>query len=349
MPDTRHPHPPPWAPEPISFTGGDARSVALRVAAALVLVAGTGIALLSVNWATAPPAADGLDEALAEIQEVGPPSAAGFAADPMERGGAVLDVDAPVPGSTVFVNGDSVGTTPARVRLDRLGEQWVVISHGGRSVLDTTVWVAADEALALSAPRPETRAPVPDPAASGPPVAAPSSGTLRVVSTPAGAQVLLDGRRAGTTPLTLDEVPPGRYALVVRQPGHETVTRHVRIRGGTRYEVDLALRPSPVPSEPPAPPPPTVPTPPRREVRATTRPDATEPMGTVEVRVHPRGRVEIDGRVRVDDSDALYRTDLPVGEHRIRVSHPQWGVQERTVVVDRGVTYRLTFTLDGSP
>lgn len=320
----------------------------------LVLAVATGLALLTIHWYTTPSAADDLGGALADVENDPSFTSAGGGTEFDE--GAVLDVDAFTPGATIRVNGDSVGITPMRVRLLRTGEQWVVIQQGGETLLDTTVWVWANDVAELSGGTPlssgttdqreaEVAVRVPPTTSS----AASNAGTIRVESAPAGAAVLLNGRRVGATPFTIESLAPGRYTLVVQRAGYETVRRRVTVRPGTRYEADLALRADAPPVTPPEPPAaqeePSPP--PRPESDAPVQLPAAATMGTVEVRVEPRGQIEINGRVRMLETDALYRTDLPPGTHRVRVSHPTLGSQERVVVVDRGVTYRLTFTLRG--
>ena len=52
-----------------------------------------------------------------------------------------------------------------------------------------------------------------------PMVLKPSLGTLSVTSTPAGAEVLLDGKSVGNSPLKIDNVCTGRHDVVVRRAG----------------------------------------------------------------------------------------------------------------------------------
>jgi hypothetical protein len=72
-------------------------------------------------------------------------------------------------------------------------------------------------------------------------VAAPTEvGELRIESVPDGARVMLDGREAGFTPLTLKNVPAGRHALIL-EGDSGTVRRTVRVQSGertvARYEI----------------------------------------------------------------------------------------------------------------
>ena len=347
MPQTPPPLPPPsWTPEPADVAQGNARTVVFRMAGVMGVVVAVALALLGAHWYTSRASSSDFAEALEEAGISAQSNGGGVSGDGLGAGGAVLDVDAAVEGSTVFVNGDSVGVTPMQVVLDEPGEQWVLVARGGRTVLDTTVWVDYGEVASLVAGRrgePAGASTTVEPSVTATPEA--QRGAIRVTSEPAGAAVLLDGRSVGETPLTIDGLSSGQYALAVRRSGYESVARTVAIRPGTRYEAALALQPvgAPEPAAPrPAPPQPRpapAPTPPR--------PAPTAGTGTVEILVRPWGRIEVDGQVRQRESDVVYRTELPVGSHRIRVSHPVLGSQERDVIVNRGVTYRIDIDLDG--
>jgi hypothetical protein len=67
-------------------------------------------------------------------------------------------------------------------------------------------------------------------------------GSIRDTTDPAGAEVLIDGMRLGTTPLSLDGISEGAHALVVRN-GTGTVRQTVQVRGGETLEVALQIRP----------------------------------------------------------------------------------------------------------
>ena len=85
----------------------------------------------------------------------------------------------------------------------------------------------------------------PTPAPS--PVGASSSafhGSLSVISTPDGAQVLVNGVAVGTTPLTLLDVPVGSRVIRIELEGHERWSSAVRIVANEPTTVVAELRPS---------------------------------------------------------------------------------------------------------
>jgi hypothetical protein len=81
------------------------------------------------------------------------------------------------------------------------------------------------------------RAVVRSPKATPTPVARPQTGALRVSSTPPGAQVILDGKARGVTPLPLADLRPGRHELMLKSEVG-TVRRSVTIVAGETAVVD---------------------------------------------------------------------------------------------------------------
>jgi hypothetical protein len=73
------------------------------------------------------------------------------------------------------------------------------------------------------------------------PRAAGPSGTLVVQSRPAGAQVSINGRTSGVTPLTLATLPPGAHRVRLERPGYEPWITTVRVPAGGRARVGASL------------------------------------------------------------------------------------------------------------
>jgi PEGA domain len=74
-----------------------------------------------------------------------------------------------------------------------------------------------------------------------PAAAAPSTATLLVDSRPAGANVFLDGRLIGTTPLSLPNVAAGDHAVRIELTGYNRWTASVSLDGGERRRVAASL------------------------------------------------------------------------------------------------------------
>jgi hypothetical protein len=75
----------------------------------------------------------------------------------------------------------------------------------------------------------------------------PSGGTLVVTADPPEvvAHVFVDDAPRGTTPLTLEGIPPGRYAVEIRAEGFREVTLAVEVEAGQRATLMVPLQRAP--------------------------------------------------------------------------------------------------------
>ena len=69
------------------------------------------------------------------------------------------------------------------------------------------------------------------------PEGAKAVGTLRITSSPVGAQVLVDGKARGVTPLTLTQLAPGRHDVVLRSDAG-SVRRRVTVAANQTQTLD---------------------------------------------------------------------------------------------------------------
>ncbi|MBZ4417140.1 PEGA domain-containing protein [Myxococcus sp. RHST-1-4] len=76
-------------------------------------------------------------------------------------------------------------------------------------------------------------------------VAARPVGTLVVTSQPAGAQVTVNGRELGVTPLKGVEVPAGHHPVVVSMPGYAPFAKYTEVKSSASAEVKAELEPTP--------------------------------------------------------------------------------------------------------
>lgn len=316
----------------------------LKVIGGLVLVVGLGIALIVVDSRREAAQTADLETLIA---------GGGAASGAAPTISASLWVNADPLGATVLVDGDSVGVTPVWVEDVAPGPRRVQILTDGVPLVDTTLTAEAGlmaelDLTGLPLPQePEQGAvevaqaepqqqPDPDPPSRSAPrrTAEPTvrqiqAGDLRITSSPSGATVLLDGREIGTTPLAVDGLVAGRHTIRLSKSGYETVSRRVTVQPSTLVEAALDLRPR-------APAAPTI----------TPEAVAVPQAGAVEVLVRPWGTVFINDEVHQRETDVVYRTQLPVGTHRIRVTHPTLGTATRTIRVQAGSTARIEFDLD---
>ena len=64
---------------------------------------------------------------------------------------------------------------------------------------------------------------------------------MRVLSRPAGAQVILDGRPVGKTPLEIGAVPPGEHTVRLELPGFKGWMTTVDVKPGAQMNVQASL------------------------------------------------------------------------------------------------------------
>lgn len=77
-------------------------------------------------------------------------------------------------------------------------------------------------------------------AVEAPPRPPATTGSIEVLSNTPGSKVLVDGKLRGETPLTIDELKPGRHVVVVRAP-NGNVRRTVTVKVGETAKLDLAV------------------------------------------------------------------------------------------------------------
>jgi eukaryotic-like serine/threonine-protein kinase len=128
----------------------------------------------------------------------------------------------------VTVNGQWRGRTPLTLDALPFGNYVVrVVQDGYETTREEVTLTVRDASRTIDARlEPKARAGAPAPAA-GPP--ANLTGSLYVDSRPQGADVVLDGRNVGKTPLNLTEVPVGTHVVRIEMAGKKpwTVSQNV--------------------------------------------------------------------------------------------------------------------------
>ncbi len=141
-------------------------------------------------------------------------------------------------GARVFLDGQDVGATPVTLRALSFGGHNLRLAREGYESEERRVIIsAAQPAQSLIVDLVRVRA------ASAPAEAgnARFSAPLIVESRPPGAAVFLNGRRVGTTPLTMDVVPAGSHVLRLELDGYRRWTSSVRVTAGERNRVTASL------------------------------------------------------------------------------------------------------------
>jgi hypothetical protein len=76
------------------------------------------------------------------------------------------------------------------------------------------------------------------------------NGSVRIISSPAGAEIYLDSEYRGTTPATVTAVPAGTHTLEIRTNGYDRWTAPVTVKAGSMLNVSAMLVTIPVTAMP---------------------------------------------------------------------------------------------------
>jgi len=146
---------------------------------------------------------------------------------PPDRPHGGLKVQSAVPNAEVFVDGSSLGRAPIdRSDLDP-GKHFVVVHKDGYTDFKREVILIENQAVALVADLSAT-------------------GSMRILSTPEGADVRVDGELVGKTPVTHDGVGTGDHVVEFKLKGYYDHKETMKIEGGREkvYSVDLKQLPT---------------------------------------------------------------------------------------------------------
>jgi PEGA domain len=132
-----------------------------------------------------------------------------------------IKVVSPVPEAAIFIDGERIGTAPQEKDLPA-GEHFVVVTKPGYKKFEQKVDLDVGQTMTVSAELA-------------------SVGALRVLSTPPGADVLVDGQVIGQTPLNQEDIDVGEHVVTVRQSQFYDYEQNINIEGGQRTIVSAKL------------------------------------------------------------------------------------------------------------
>jgi hypothetical protein len=72
-----------------------------------------------------------------------------------------------------------------------------------------------------------------------------ASGTVQIVSSPAGADVLIDNIFRGYTPVTLAEIDAGQHTLALKYSGYQDYVSTISVAAGQSVPVAVTMTPAP--------------------------------------------------------------------------------------------------------
>lgn len=125
--------------------------------------------------------------------------------------------------SSVTVNGQYKGSTPLTLENLDTGTYTVNVSKFGYAPYSVTNTLGPGETLAITATLPADR------------------GSLAVNTTPAGANVSVDGTFMGISPVVIPNILPGNHTIGITKEGYIPETREADIIVGTEYPMSVTL------------------------------------------------------------------------------------------------------------
>lgn len=124
--------------------------------------------------------------------------------------------------ANISINDSPRGQTPATLTMER-GEYKVKLELNGYASQEEKVIVSKGETVRVNAQLQV------------------KPGSLTVVTEPAGATLMVNGKQYNNTPTTLRELKPGTYAIEVSHPNYDSSKREVAINPGQDLTVNITL------------------------------------------------------------------------------------------------------------
>jgi hypothetical protein len=186
------------------------------------------------------------------------------------------------------------------------------------------------------------------------PTAPPTNAELEVASTPAGAEIQLDGSFVGSTPSTID-VAAGDHTIAMNKHGYQPWQREIKVNGGkisvaaeleAEAETDASAHTADtaVPVTPSTPPPPAAPPPPPPSHNTVTSPPDTLVM--VDLTSNPDGAA-----INVDDvaiGKAPMTLKVKPGQHAFRMFMDGYQNWAQWITIQAGPEVHITAALEKS-
>ncbi|OPX70314.1 MAG: PEGA domain protein [Methanoregulaceae archaeon PtaB.Bin009] len=143
-----------------------------------------------------------------------------------------IHIESTPSGASVFVDGVYQGVTQAGNPLDLTGiapgEHVLTLKLENYQDYTTRVLVQAGKTASVRA----TLTPVQAPAGSG---------VVQITSEPSGANIFIDNRCVGITPLTIPSIPAGIHEIVIRLDGYQDYKNTFNISPGQTAQIQVAL------------------------------------------------------------------------------------------------------------
>ena len=139
-----------------------------------------------------------------------------------------ISVSSDPSGADIYLDGKYQGTTPKTISDVISGDHKIELKKSGYEDWSAPVSVKADETDSVSAGlRPETEIQ--------------ETGYISITSEPPGAEIYLDGKYQGTTPMTLSDVISGDHKIKLKKSGYEDWSYSVSVKADETEYVSAEL------------------------------------------------------------------------------------------------------------
>lgn len=201
--------------------------------------------------------------------------------------------------ANIFINDEPRGQTPATLTMER-GEYKIKLELAGYASQEEKVIVSKGETVRVNAKLQI------------------KPGSLQIITEPADASLLVNGKQYNNTPTTLKDLKPGTYEIQVSHPKYDSSKREVSINPGQDLTVNITLDTN---------------------------------MGGIDLIIHPPGvTIYVDGKKQgvtvKGETDQLSKVfqikGLSSGPHKITAAHKRATPPEKnfTINIKKGKTAR---------
>ena len=139
------------------------------------------------------------------------------------------------------------------------------------------------------------------------------TGSLRVTSKPAEAEVVLDGTVIGLTPVFMDELPAGSFELIIRKENYQSTTIQTEVR-----PLEIAI------------------------IEHTLAPVE----GVLSLRINPPSHVFVDGKKVTSSPTSQLDQQLPAASHLVSITNKELGEWTQTISVQKEDTTTIAVNFE---
>jgi len=148
-----------------------------------------------------------------------------------------------MPGASVWMDSNTQGKIPSTGILNvpgiTTGNHVFKVTAGGYNDWINTVYVQPNAVTPVSA----TLTP-----SGGSPTPVPATGGFNIVSTPPGAEILIDNLFRGYTPSVLDGISAGQHQVLLKYTGYVDYSTTTMVNAGQTTPLAISMEPAPTPT-----------------------------------------------------------------------------------------------------